>query len=229
MGILQMKRLLNLALGTAAAVFLFSASTASAATMTVIGLGLDFGGACLSTAPACSAAWEFPVVPTAAVTGTFDYTFGAPGSMDIELDVADFSITGGPGPDGVEEIVFTDLHISITGWLTLEVGSDIQGLGFGSATLTGFYEELDGVGGNVDGPTAINSVIDASALTCPVSLVGQCGFLMTARDLVISVGDSNAVDYDVQLGINVLVTPEPSTALLVAFGLLAVPALRNRS
>lgn len=205
---------------------LVGATNASALTMTVIGLGVSNGGACLDTAASCSAEWEFSLTPTIPVTGTFDYTPGAPGSMDIELDIADFSMTG-LGPDGVEELLFTDLHISISGWPTFDDSLTINGISVAVATITGNYEQLDGSSSTVVASQSLDQTATASALTCSSSLTGQCGFALTARDLNIDVGDGNATEHDVQLFINVNVVPEPSTALLVAFGLVALPAARR--
>ena len=221
-----MMRSWTLAVATMLVLPVVGALPASAVTTTVTGLGLDFGGACLSTAASCSAEFNFDVTPIEPVTGTFDYTPGSPGSMDIDLEVADFSLTGS-GPDGVEEIVFTSLQISIFNWATLEVGTEIQGLGFGNATITGSYTQLDAFGGTVQLPVALNEVILASGLTCSLALPGQCGLLLTARDLKITVGDGGtSLEHDVQFGINVAV-PEPSTALLLGVGLCLLPALRR--
>lgn len=217
------------------AVLLVGPSAGQALTLSVAGLGLDLGNVCLPSAPSCSAAADFTLGSTVPTTGTFEYTplgFGS-GTMDIDLALSDFSMSGA-GPDGVEELFFSNIEISVTGWGTydpLEDLGNIVGLGAGAATITGSYTQLDGSSGTVVGATAINQVINATNLYCGVDSngFGQCGLsLGVADDFQLSIGDANADTYVVQWTGNFTVTPEPSTALLIGLG-LAMTSLRRRA
>ena len=214
---------------------LFVASSSQALTLPIVGLGVDVGRTCLPSAPSCSAAPEFTLGANVTTTGAFDYTplGGGAGTMDITLSLADFSMAG-TGPDGVEEIVFSGIQISVPGWSTFDPLDDLSsifGLGTGTATITGSYTQLDGSSGVVVGATAINQVVDATSLNCLLSPagVGQCGVSFgSSRDFQISVGSANAETQDVQLTGNFLLVPEPSTALLVGLGLV-VTGMRRRA
>jgi hypothetical protein len=210
--------------------FVLSPGASSALTLNVIGLGLDVGNVCLDTAASCSAGADFTLPQLAPITGAFEYTptGGGSGTMALELDVADFSMTGS-GPDGVTELVFSNIHLSVLSWNTFEVGSDIQGLGFASLSVTGTYEQLDAGSGTVVAATSLDQTVQASNLVCPLSGVGQCGLSLAARDFEISIGTTNAATHDVAWTLNVVV-PEPATAVLLMSGLLVAGlARRTRS
>jgi len=204
-----------------------SPGVASALTMNAVGLGLDVGNVCPDAASSCSAEAAFTLTPTVPVTGSFVYTpsGGGLGSLSLELDVADFSMTGS-GPDGVVELVFSNVHLSVASWSTFEVGSDIQGLGAANLTLSGDYEQLDGGAATVAGPSSLGQVVQATNLSCPLDGSGQCGLSLVARDFQISVGSANAATYDVTWTFNIQVAvPEPSSAALIALGLVAAVGL----
>ncbi len=203
-------------------------SPAQADTFPAIGLGMDVGGACLSTELSCSGAYTFGLPATVPVTGAFEYTPGGGGlgTMDINLAISDFALVGS-GPDGVVELDFTNVSVSVNGWSTFDGGVTIDGLGDASLTLTGQVLQRDFFGDPVGSAQALNETLDASALVCGiVPNVTQCGFFLTARDFQIDVGDANALSHDIQLGFNVLV-PEPSTALLLGLGLMGLGAARR--
>lgn len=217
------------------AALLVGPTASQALTLPVVGLGLDVGHVCLPSAPSCSAAADFTLGSTVPTTGSFTYNplgFGS-GTMDIDLSLADFSMTGA-GPDGVAELVFSSIQISVTGWSTFDPFDDlsaIQGLGAASATITGFYTQLDGSSATVVGAIGINTAINATNLSCLLSPsgVGQCGFsLGIADDFLISIGDANADDYAVQWTGNYLLTPEPTTALLLGLGLVLTSLSRSK-
>lgn len=198
-----------------------SPSVASALTMNVVGLGLDVGNVCLDSASSCSAEAAFTLTPTIPITGSFVYTptGGGAGTMSLELDIDDFSMTG-TGPDGVTELAFTGVHLSVLSWNTFEVGSDIQGLGAASMDVTGSYTQLDAGAGTVVGSTLLDQTVQATNLVCPLSGVGQCGLSLAARDFEISIGTANAATYDVTWTLNVAVAvPEPTTAVMLVLGL----------
>lgn len=204
-----------------------SPSVATALTMNVIGLGLDVGNVCPDAAASCSAEAAFSLTPTVPITGSFEYTpsGGGLGTLSLELDVADFSMTGS-GPDGVAELVFSNIHLSVASWNTLEVGSDIQGLGAASLSVTGDYAQLDAGAATVVAAAPLDQVVQATNLSCPLDGSGQCGLSLVARDFQISIGDANAATYDVTWTLNVQVAvPEPSTAALFAAGLLIAVGL----
>jgi len=216
------------------AMLLVGPSASQALTFPVAGLGLDVGNICLPSAPSCSAAADFTLGSTVPTSGSFDYTplGGGSGTMDIDLSLSDFSMSGS-GPDGVAEIFFSSILISVTGWSTLDPFDDlsnINGLGAAAATITGFYTQLDGSSGTVVGATPINQMVNATNLVCGLDAngFGQCGFSVgLTDDFLISIGAANADVYAVQWTGNYQVTPEPSTGLLIGIG-LALTSLRRR-
>jgi hypothetical protein len=210
-----------------------SAGVSSA--LSVSGPGLDTGGACPQGGACAPAGYDFDVTPAPA-TGTIDFTFNGVISwtVDINMQVATLTMEDTAGAiDGVDKIVFSNLVFDVDNWSAIQSGGTIGGLNT-TGFVQGTYEQFLG-NTSVGGPANFGAVsVGYGSLNCDDSLTGQCGFTMgfDAPELNLNVGTSGVSEpygapYEFVWTFNVIV-PEPSTASLLALGLVGVAALRRR-
>ena len=197
------------------------------------GLGLSNGHACLSSAGSgsCSDEQKFSIDSTFAVAGSFTFD-DALNTLDINLTLATATMTG--SHDGVSEVVFTNVNYVIAGMSAIASGNQLFGIGTASGSITGDYEQTDGIS-TLLGPSAIapmSSVFSAfscSNLDIPAAL---CGLTVgaTLRDFNLNIGTSGSPDsFDfVQTFVFNVTVPEPGTASLLALGLLTLGLRRHR-
>ncbi len=171
---------------------------------TIVGGGIDDGGACPSSAGTCSDNYDFNVVGTSSVTGTI--TEGG-GSVTINVTLPSMTMPGSAGP--VTEVVFTNVTYSYS-------GSTIGGFG----SVSGTYSQTGGTGDtafNLANSVLFSSYTEGCDLLCGFT-VGRSGFTLSV----------NSTNHDFVHTFNVVI-PEPSTALLLGGGLAALAARRRRS
>ena len=222
-------------------VSLFSAvllsGSASALTTTYFvlnnGLGLDQGHACLSSAGSglCATEQKFSIDSTFAVGGSFTFD-DVLNTVDIDLTLATATMTG--GHDGVSEVVFTNVNYVVAGMSIFNSGGQLFGTSQTSGSITGNYEQTDGISTLV-GPTAIAPMSSVfTAFSCSnVNVPGAlCGLTVGAllRDFNLDVGTTGSGDaFDFVHTFNFSVAiPEPGTASLLALGLLTLGLRRHR-
>ncbi len=213
-----------------------SAAPASATvySFTIDSGGLDDGHACLSSTGVglCASSALFAVDATYAITGGFDYDDIGAGSIDLDITLTSGKLTG--IHDGVELIEFIDTNYTAT-WTTAFFlgGTQLMGSGTASGTVDGDYEQFDSGLLSVVGPDVVFQSAGFTGFSClfPTGLSGnaQCGFTVGGnRDFTENVGVTGSGDpFDFRHTFNFTV-PEPSTAGLLAMGLVVVAARRRR-
>ena len=196
-------------------------------------IGLDQGHACLSSAGAGSCATEqkFGIGSTFPISGsiTFDDDLE---TIDIDITLATATMTG--SHDGISEVVFTNVNYVLNGLSVFVNAGAVFGISQTVGSITGDYEQTDGVSTLV-GPSSIapmSSLFSAflcSDLSSPTSV---CGFTVgfPNRDFNLDVGTTGSGDaFDFVHTFNFIVAvPEPGTASLLVLGLLTLGMLRPR-
>ena len=214
-------------------------SVPEASASSVVGGGIDIGGACVDGSPSCPAAEDFELSGLGAATGTIDVTFGglfpAPSSVDIDVDVASLLMIDTAGAiDGVDSILFTNLTFDVVGFSAPYFGGPaLTGPGPVLGTVTGTYEQFLGAA-PVVGATDFSQVVSFGNLSCSTTGIGNCGFSVSTTDSVafpglhLDVGTTGGgTDYLVQWTFNVAI-PEPSVATLLGLGLVVFGCVRRR-
>jgi len=213
---------------TSATVFSFGVSSG----------GLDDGHACLSSAGtgACAVEALFEVDGLYAITGGFDYDDVA-GTIDLAVTLSSGKMVG--SHDGVFEIEFIETEYKAI-WTTVFFlgGSQLLGADAPVGSVAGVdaeYEQFDSVPTSVVGPDPVSETAFFSSLSClfvgGLSGVAECGFTGGGpRDVDpfdLPVGTTGGGDsFDFRHTFNFTV-PEPSTALLLASGLLILAGRRG--
>ncbi|MBW2267801.1 MAG: PEP-CTERM sorting domain-containing protein [Deltaproteobacteria bacterium] len=216
-------RIAVMALGLA----LFVAGPATAAVFTFDDPdGLDDGLACATSESTCDLLTkDFSIGTFGAASGTIAVV-GTSASIAITVP----SVTFVGSYDGVEEVVFTDVSYSVSGWFTMDFGGTLTGLGSPTGTVSGTYEQFDAGSISVSGPTAFSESVSFSNLLCTnTAPSGVCGFSVgTLRDFQLDVGAVTPASHDFTHTFN-LAAPEPGTAVLVGLGLLGLGLRRRRA
>lgn len=229
--------MLNRVVAHLSTIVLLSLCCAGAASaLGVSGPGLDAGGACPAGGACAPIDYDFDVTPAPA-TGSIDFTpaGGINWTVDIDIAVATLTMedTGG-AIDGVDRIVFSDLHFVVDDWAAIQFGGSIAGVTT-TGTVSGSYEQFLG-GGSVVGSTSIGATpltpvsVSYGSLNCADTLTGQCGFTVgfSAPELNLDIGTTGSGSpYKFVWTFNVVV-PEPSTASLLGLGLVGIASLRRR-
>jgi len=222
---------LKLSLAFAAITLFAGAASATVFSFGVTNGGLDAGHACLSSAGtgACSAEALFGVNGLYAITGGFDYD-DVGGTIVLDVTLSSGKMDG--SHDGVSEIEFIDTKYTATWTSVFFNGVQLFGLGGATGSVVGDYEQFDSVPTSVVGPDPVSETSIFDPFQCQfaggLSGVALCGFTVGgSRDFTLPVGTTGSGDsFDFRHTFNFTV-PEPSTALLLASGLLALAAPRR--
>jgi len=211
----------------------FATPAAALPISNVISGGIDDGEACESTAASCFAERTFDVVPTAGATGTVEVFGAGPGyTFDLNLAVASLTMEDAFGAfDGVDEIIFTNLTFTISGWSAFDFGATGTAQAFSGATgmVSGTYEQFL-AGGSVVGPQNFVQAVQFTALSCVVDGTGICGFSVGFGNptLLLDVGTTGSgTEHEFNWTFNFAI-PEPSTATLLGLGLVGLASVRRR-
>jgi hypothetical protein len=200
-----------------AGLFVLATAPAQAVTLNVVSGGLEATNAsnygCPTAAGTCSLAQrDYALSADALATGTI--TVNALGTIiDIALYVPSATFTGTGGPVTFGPVTY--LATLSAGVVTTPIGPGVGGIssGFGTGSVSGT------VNGN---PFAVSPNVSISC-SYPGG-TGQCGISFGESGFTNVVGRDWRHQFDVTV---VAALPEPTTALLVALGLVGL-ALRSR-
>jgi MYXO-CTERM domain-containing protein len=220
------------------ALLALAASPATAVTITLSspsGFGLDQGYGCLDGASGgCSDTFNtiYSLAGFWPGSGTLNVAVLAAGltTADVSVAVAT-SLFSQVAPAPAAAVTFSSTSYAATS-IPILVSSfgtqwSITQFGGATATVSGSHTDLPLAGV----PLAFSDTTGLSSLNClvdKVTLIGQCGFTVGGgADFTIPIGPGlTAVDFVHTL--NLLSTPEPSTAALALLGLAAIAITGRR-